>query len=97
MAEFILSAFADEGGKSIDTTMGFTPLEGLTMGTRSGSLDPALIPFLMKKTGKTADDVGTTVGRGDCGGEAGRDYLRGIERDGGNLILGKKASGCPYG
>ena len=37
--------------------MGFTPLAGVTMGTRSGDLDPALIPFIMEKTGKTADEV----------------------------------------
>ncbi len=51
------SIAAVSGGESIDTTMGFTPLEGITMGTRSGSLDPALIPFLMEKTGKTAEEV----------------------------------------
>ncbi|MFZ2463362.1 MAG: acetate kinase [Caldibacillus thermoamylovorans] len=45
------------GGKSIDTSMGFTPLEGITMGTRSGSIDPALIPFIMKKTGQSAEEV----------------------------------------
>ncbi|MGB2705677.1 MAG: acetate kinase [Candidatus Omnitrophota bacterium] len=36
-------------GKSVDTTMGFTPLEGLLMGTRSGDLDPAIVTFLMEK------------------------------------------------
>ncbi len=51
------SITAIEGGKSIDTTMGFTPLEGLTMGTRSGSLDPALIPYLMEKTNSSAEEV----------------------------------------
>ncbi|WP_144510925.1 acetate/propionate family kinase [Bacillus sp. FJAT-22090] len=44
-------------GKSIDTSMGFTPLAGVTMGTRSGNIDPALIPYLMEKTGKSAEDV----------------------------------------
>lgn len=44
-------------GKSIDTSMGFTPLAGVTMGTRSGNIDPALIPFLMEKTGKTAEGI----------------------------------------
>ncbi|MEI4769276.1 acetate kinase [Psychrobacillus sp. FJAT-51614] len=44
-------------GKSIDTSMGFTPLAGVTMGTRSGNLDPALIPYLMEKTGKSAEGV----------------------------------------
>jgi acetate kinase len=37
------------GGKSVDTSMGFTPLEGLVMGTRSGDIDPAIIPFLQHK------------------------------------------------
>jgi acetate kinase len=51
------SIAAVHGGKSIDTSMGFTPLEGITMGTRSGSIDPALIPFIMKKTGQSAEEV----------------------------------------
>lgn len=51
------SIAAIEGGKSIDTSMGFTPLAGVTMGTRSGNIDPALIPFIMEKTGKTAEEV----------------------------------------
>jgi acetate kinase len=41
------SIAAIKHGKSVDTSMGFTPLEGLVMGTRSGDLDPAIIPFLM--------------------------------------------------
>ncbi len=44
-------------GKSIDTSMGFTPLAGVTMGTRSGNIDPALIPYLMEKTGKSAEGI----------------------------------------
>ncbi|MGF3105918.1 acetate kinase [Rossellomorea sp. DUT-2] len=51
------SIAAIEGGKSIDTSMGFTPLAGVAMGTRSGNIDPALIPFIMEKTGSTADEV----------------------------------------
>ena len=51
------SIAAIKNGKSIDTSMGFTPLAGLTMGTRSGNIDPALIPFIMEKTNKTADEV----------------------------------------
>lgn len=43
------SVAAIQGGKSIDTSMGFTPLEGLAMGTRSGDLDPAIIPYIMDK------------------------------------------------
>ncbi|SDM89896.1 acetate kinase [Fictibacillus solisalsi] len=51
------SIAAIEGGKSIDTSMGFTPLAGVTMGTRSGNIDPALIPYIMQKTGQTAEEV----------------------------------------
>ncbi len=43
------SVAAVDGGKSVDTSMGFTPLEGLVMGTRSGTLDPAIVTFLMEK------------------------------------------------
>ena len=54
------SVAAVEGGKCIDTSMGLTPLEGLMMGTRCGSIDPAIVPFLMEKEGLTArqlDDI----------------------------------------
>lgn len=51
------SIAAIDRGHSIDTSMGFTPLAGVTMGTRSGNLDPALIPFIMEKTEKSAEEV----------------------------------------
>ncbi len=51
------SIAAIEGGKSIDTSMGFTPLAGVAMGTRSGNIDPALIPFIMEKTGQSEMEV----------------------------------------
>ncbi|WP_167630028.1 acetate kinase [Listeria valentina] len=51
------SIAAIQNGKSTDTSMGFTPLAGVSMGTRSGNIDPALIPFIMEKTGKTAEQV----------------------------------------
>ncbi|MGN0046276.1 MAG: acetate/propionate family kinase [Eggerthellaceae bacterium] len=44
-------------GKSIDTTMGFTPLEGLMMGTRSGSIDPAIVTYIMRREGLTFDEM----------------------------------------
>jgi acetate kinase len=44
-------------GKSVDTSMGFTPLEGLLMGTRSGDLDPAVVTFIMQREGLSADEV----------------------------------------
>lgn len=51
------SITAIDQGKSLDTSMGFTPLAGVTMGTRSGNIDPALIPYIMEKTGQTAEEV----------------------------------------
>ncbi len=57
------SVTAIEGGRSIDTSMGFTPLEGLAMGTRSGDIDPAIIPFLMDKEGMTFDEVNNMLNK----------------------------------
>jgi acetate kinase len=51
------SIAAVEGGMSLDTSMGFTPLAGVTMGTRSGNIDPALIPYIMEQTGKSVEEV----------------------------------------
>jgi acetate kinase len=51
------SACAISGGRSIDTSMGFTPLEGLMMGTRSGDIDPSIIGYLMRKEGVDASRV----------------------------------------
>lgn len=51
------SLCAIKNGVSIDTTMGFTPLEGIVMGTRSGSIDPAIAIYLMKELNYSADDV----------------------------------------
>ncbi len=57
------SIAAIEGGRSIDTSMGFTPLAGVMMGTRSGNIDPALIPYIMEKTGQSAEDVISTLNK----------------------------------
>lgn len=51
------SVAAVDGGKSIDTSMGFTPLEGLAMGTRCGDIDPQIIPFMMEKRGLSVAEV----------------------------------------
>ncbi|MDY4561721.1 MAG: acetate kinase [Peptostreptococcus porci] len=51
------SLTAVDGGKSVDTSMGLTPLEGLIMGTRCGDIDPAIVPFVMKKEGLDADGI----------------------------------------
>ena len=51
------SATAIDGGRSVDTSMGFTPLEGLVMGTRSGDLDPAVVGHLVRREGLSVDEV----------------------------------------
>jgi acetate kinase len=51
------SACAIRQGRSVDTTMGLTPLEGLMMGSRSGSVDPAIVPYLMRKEAMSVEDV----------------------------------------
>jgi acetate kinase len=51
------SACAIRGGESVDTSMGFTPLEGLVMGTRSGDLDPAILDYLAAKEGLSLSQV----------------------------------------
>jgi acetate kinase len=51
------SATAIKNGESVDTSMGFTPLEGLVMGTRSGDLDPAVIGFLARKENVSVEEV----------------------------------------
>ena len=51
------SLCAVKNGVSIDTSMGFTPLEGVAMGTRSGNIDPAIVTFLMKEEGLSIDEV----------------------------------------
>ena len=57
------SVCAVQGGKSIDTSMGFTPLEGLAMGTRSGDVDPAIVPFIMEKENLTLDEVNNLLNK----------------------------------
>lgn len=56
-----ISAVVD--GKCFDTTMGVTPLEGIMMGTRCGSIDPAIVPILMKKEGLSPDEVDTLMNK----------------------------------
>ena len=51
------SITAVDGGKSVDTSMGFTPLDGLIMGTRCGSVDPSAVDFVEKKLGFTPDEM----------------------------------------
>ncbi|MGO4383145.1 acetate/propionate family kinase [Specibacter sp. RAF43] len=67
-----VSLTAIHGGASVDTSMGFTPLEGLVMGTRSGDLDPSILIYL-QRTGLDADEIDTLLNR-----ESGLKALAGI-------------------
>ena len=61
---FILSAVKD--GKCVDTSMGFTPLDGIIMGTRCGAIDPAIVPFIMEKKGYTPAEMDNYMNK-KCG------------------------------
>lgn len=78
------SVTAVDAGRSIDTSMGFTPLEGLVMGTRSGDIDPAVLVYLMRRENLTANDLDELLNkRAGLKGIAGvsdmRDILKGRE------------------
>jgi acetate kinase len=57
------SITAIDGGKSVDTSMGFTPLEGLVMGTRCGDIDPALVPYIMEKENLSAKEINNIMNK----------------------------------
>jgi acetate kinase len=57
------SMAAVDGGRSVDTTMGFTPLEGLIMGTRSGDMDPSVILYIMAKEGLALSEANTLLNK----------------------------------
>jgi acetate kinase len=57
------SVAAVKNGRSVDTSMGFTPLEGLVMGTRSGDIDPAIVPFLQEQEGLSAGEVNSLLNK----------------------------------
>jgi acetate kinase len=70
------SLAAVRGGKSVDTTMGFTPADGLMMGTRCGSLDPGIPVYLLRHANSTADDLDKVFNR-----ESGLKGISGISGD----------------
>ncbi|EDD2488733.1 acetate/propionate family kinase [Campylobacter coli] len=79
------SVCAIEKGKSVDTSMGFTPLEGLVMGTRCGDLDPAILPFISHLKGLTIEEIDTLMNKksgvyGICGYNDFRDIGAKIEQ-----------------
>ncbi len=57
------SITAVQNGKSVDTSMGFTPLEGLAMGTRCGDIDPAIVTFIMEKENLDLDGVNNLLNK----------------------------------
>jgi len=60
------SITAVKGGKSVDNSMGFTPLEGVVMGTRCGSIDPAIVPFIIEKEGIAPEKINDYLNK-KCG------------------------------
>jgi acetate kinase len=74
------SACAVDGGESIDTSMGMTPLAGLVMGTRSGDLDPAILSYLHREAGLGFDDLDTLLNnRSGLVGLAGEGDMRDVQ------------------
>ena len=70
------SVTAVENGKSVDTSMGLTPLEGIIMGTRSGSIDPAIMELIAHKEGKSIDEIMTILNK-----ESGLEGMSGLTSD----------------
>jgi len=80
------SITAIQKGRSIDTSMGFTPLEGLMMGTRSGDIDPAIIPYLERTQDLSIEEIDTLLNKesglkGICGSNDMRDVLEGVSNN----------------
>ena len=79
------SITAVDGGKSVDTSMGLTPLAGLPMGTRSGDIDPAILEFIAGKEGKSVQEITTILNK-----ESGVSGLSGVSSDFRDLDNGMK-------
>lgn len=82
------SMTAVDRGRSIDTSMGFTPLEGLLMGTRSGDLDPAVVFYLMKKEGLSPDEISDILNK-----KSGLLGISGLSNDMRDLLRGARIRG----
>jgi len=75
------SICAVKGGKSVDTSMGFTPLEGIPMGTRSGNVDPAVIEYMMQKKNKSVKEITSILNK-----QSGYLGVSGISSDSRDLV-----------
>ena len=82
------SVCAIRGGRSMDTSMGFTPLEGLVMGTRSGDLDPAILDFMSVKEGHTLREVESLLNK-----QSGLLGVSGLTADMRELLAEEKENG----
>ncbi len=86
------SITAVKDGKSFDTTMGLTPLDGLMMGTRSGSIDPSIIKYMIDEAGMTYTEIDDALNKksgllGICGANDNRDVEKAIENGDENARL----------
>ena len=86
------SITAVKDGKSYDTTMGLTPLDGLMMGTRSGSIDPSIIKYMIDESGITYGEIDTALNKksgllGICGSNDNRDVEKAIQEGDENARL----------
>ena len=84
------SMAAVDRGVSVDTTMGFTPLEGLLMGTRSGDLDPAAVFFLMEKEALTPEEISDILNK-----ESGLLGISCVSNDMRDILKTSRAAGLP--
>ena len=82
------SMAAVKGGISVDTTMGFTPLEGLLMGTRSGDLDPAVVFYLMEKERLSPENISNILNK-----ESGLLGVSGVSNDMRDLLKASRGNG----
>lgn len=82
------SACAIRGGDAVDTSMGFTPLEGLVMGTRSGDLDPAILDFIGTKEGLSSSEVESLLNK-----QSGLLGISGLTHDMRELLAEERESG----
>ena len=89
------SICAINAGKVVDTSMGFSPMTGIMMGTRPGDVDPSIIPYMMDEAGMTQDEVMTQLNKhsgyeGVCGKSDSRDVEDGIKAGDEKCALAQK-------